>query len=653
MCGIAGFTRDPSRSQQQDAAIVGRMLAPIAHRGPDDRGIHVRGGIAFGHLRLAIIDVRGGHQPRVDPPTGDALIFNGEIYGHSALAAKLRREGAHLVDHSDSEVLFHLLQRDGVKRTLDQIDGMFAFAFYEARTDKLYLVRDRFGEKPLYYCERDEGLVFGSEPSAVLAHPLAQDLPIDLNAVAAYTHFEYLPGSRSLYRDLRKLPPGSFLTYQSGRAEISCYWQPSPQERGSVLENEAGKLEKLDYLLRESVRERLVADVPVGVFLSGGIDSSLVAALVGKYAGGLTAFTISLPDQSYDEAHSAKVLAGSLGLQHRVIPIGNSDIGAAFATISAKMDEPLADASLLPTLALCTAARQEVTVALGGDAADELFAGYISFQANRLARLLALVPNSLGAAMRAGLNLVPSNSSYMSKEFLLRQLSHGCGLPPERQWIACMAPFAPEEHLRLWRHDVEAPDMLAAELYAIAEFTHKRDRKHWSTAELLLSFMQTYLPEDILQKVDRASMYVSLEVRSPFLARNFAEYAISLPSSDKLGVWRTKQLFRKLALRYIPAEIVNRKKHGFALPLARLLREQLKSAVGETLLDRDSPLREWFDGKYMEYLWCMHQTGKRDFRKKIWTLYCLATVVNNIRSLLRHSATVVEGENRSEAELAH
>ena len=642
MCGIAGFTRDPAQSTQQDIAIVGRMLAPIAHRGPDERGIYVDGGIALGHLRLAIVDLEGGHQPRVDPATGNGLIFNGEIYGHSSLAAELRGEGIDLLDHSDTEVLFQLLQRYGVTRTLDRIDGMFAFAFYEGRTGTTYLARDRFGEKPLYYFCANKGLVFGSEPKAVLAHPLAQELPVDVDAVATYIRFEYLPGHRSLYRGLRKLPPGHLLSNRYGRTEVSAYWEPNPREEGFVQESEATKLAKLDSLLHRSVQERLVADVPVGVFLSGGIDSSLIAALVSRYARGLTAFTISLPDESYDEAPAAKALSASLGLRHRIIRVSDTDIGAALATIAARMDEPIADASIVPTFALCQAAREEVTVALGGDGADELFAGYISFPANRLASMLSILPQSMGATLRSGVNSIASNSSYMSKDFLLRQLSQACGLPPERQWIACMAPFAAEEYGRLWRHDLGAPDVLEAELSAIAGLTRSPRTNRWSTAELLYLFTRTYLPETILQKVDRASMYVSMEVRSPFLARGFAEYATALPSSDKLRLWKTKQLFRKLALRYVPAEIVNRTKHGFALPLARLLRGVLKDVVGETILESNSPLRDWFDRKYIEELWLTHQAGNRDFRKKIWTLFCLATAVKNVRTLPRRSNVAVE-----------
>jgi asparagine synthase (glutamine-hydrolysing) len=629
MCGIAGFVRQPTSSEEHDARVLRSMLAPITHRGPDHSGIHVNRELALGYVRLAIIDLQGGQQPRVDPGTGDVLVFNGEIYGHAALASRLHAAGVQLTDKSDTEVLFRLLQREGIHKTLESIDGMFAFAFYEARSDRLYLARDRFGEKPLYYLHDTQWFVFGSEPSAIFAHTSARDLAVDLNALATYLHFEYWPGARSLFRNLHKLPPGHLLTYAAGRIELTRYWRPEIEEAGLVHAAQDEKLANLDARLNDSVKARLVADVPVGVFLSGGIDSSLIAALVAKYSSGLTAFTISLPDSTYDEAPSARMFTQALGLRHRVIRLGDAELHEAFDIVTAKMDEPLADSSLLLTMALCKAARQEVTVALGGDGADELFGGYISFKANHAANFLGAVPRTLGRLARGGLERL-ENSSYMSAPFLLRQLSQACGLAPQNQWVACMAPFAPEELAALWRPDVGRSPTDCVD--PMASLLASRSQKRWSTAELLYLFTQTYLPEDILQKVDRASMYASLEVRSPYLSRKFSEYSLQLPSADKVGFLSSKRLFRKLACRYIPREIVYRKKHGFAAPLARLLRGQLQAPVGETILDFHSPLREWLQAHEIERLWRAHQSGSRNYAKKIWTLFCLATALNNTRS---------------------
>jgi asparagine synthase (glutamine-hydrolysing) len=637
LCGIAGFLRDPDRPAAADEAVLRGMLAPIAHRGPDETGIHVAGPLAFGHLRLAIIDLAGGHQPRVDPVTGDALLYNGEIYGFQALAAELTATGVNLIDRSDTEVLFRLLQREGVAAALEKIDGMFAFAFYEAKTRSLHLARDRFGEKPIYYAQPGGGFIFGSEPRAVLAHPACRGLPVDPGAVASFLAFEYLPGRRGLRQGLSKLPAGHVLTYARGRTEIRCYWRPDPDEAGSARrhESEGERLERLEALLDAGVRERLIADVPVGVFLSGGIDSSLVAAFVARHAPGLTALTVAVPGASYDETPAARALAESLGLAHQVVALDERALLDAFRVAQARMDEPLADSSLLPTWVLSGAARRHVTVALGGDGADELFAGYISFKANRGAAALAAIPAGLGRLGRRMLAALPHGAGYMSNGFLLRQLSLASGLDPARQWAACMAPFAPEELDLLWRPEARAAAAASLE-DPIAERLAARGRKPWSTAELIHLFATTYLPEDILHKVDRASMYVSLEVRAPYLGRAFAEYAMSLPSRDKLRGLTTKLLLKKLALRHLPREIVLRPKHGFAVPLARMLRETLKEPVGEALLGEASPLGEWFRRDQVERLWREHQSGTRDHRKKLWSLFCLSTAVSNTASAGMH-----------------
>ena len=635
MCGIAGFTRDPIQPAGSDQAIVIRMLERIAHRGPDDEGTHVAGSIAFGHLRLAVVDLVGGHQPRVDEISGDALLFNGEIYGFTELAAQLSAAGANLADRSDTEVLFQLLQRVGLDAALDKIDGMFAFAFFHARTATLHLVRDRFGEKPLYWCVRGAVLIFGSEPSAILAHPLAHSLHVDLGSVHKFLTYEYLPGTCGFHSGLHKLSPGHVLTWRDGKVSIRAYWRPEPDETGYERrrESETDKLERLDQLLDTTVRDRLVADVPIGVFLSGGIDSSLIAALVGKHAPALTAFTMRMSEASFDETAAAKRLAESLGLAHQVIDLDDAAVLHALEAVSAKLDEPFADSSILPTWVLCRAARQQVTVALGGDGADELFAGYISFQANRAASALRLVPGWIGRLARAALAALPDSSSYMSLPFLLRQVSQAAGLPPVRQWIACMAPFAPEELDRLWRADARSAAEAAAE-DPLTDYIAERGSEPWSTAELIRLFAQTYLPEDILFKVDRASMYVSLEVRTPFLGRAFAEYAMSLPSNDKIKGLSTKHLFRKLALRHIPRDIVERKKHGFAVPMADLLRGCLREPIGAGLLDHGSPLHQWFDRAEIERLWRAHQAGS-NHRKKIWTLFTLATAARNHAAAFR------------------
>jgi asparagine synthase (glutamine-hydrolysing) len=343
LCGFAGFLRDPHQPRAEDKAVLRAMLAPIAiavrmRRNPCRRPHRLRPSPPRHHRS------HGGHQPRIDPLTGDALIYNGEIYGFAALAAELVAAGS-----ISSTVAIprccSACSSGTAWRDPEKIDGMFTFAFYEAKTGNLHLARDRFGEKPLYYAEPNGTFVFASEPRAVLAHPACRDLPVDPGAVASFLAFEYLPGQNGLRRGLKKLPAGHVLTHAKGRSEIRCYWRPNPDEDGAarVGESEGQRLERLEGLLDAGVRDRLIADVPVGVFLSGGIDSSLIAAFVARHAPGLTALTVAVPGASYDETPAAKALARSLGLTHEVVALDEPALLDAFQAVTAQMDEPLAD----------------------------------------------------------------------------------------------------------------------------------------------------------------------------------------------------------------------------------------------------------------------------------------------------------------------
>jgi asparagine synthase (glutamine-hydrolysing) len=608
MCGIAGFTRLAGRTQDDPLEVLRGMLAPIRHRGPDGEGVHVGEAAAFGHLRLSIIDLSGGAQPRVDPESGDMLAFNGEIYGFRGLQAELEREGIRLADRSDTEVLFQLLRRDGVERTLERIDGMFAFAWHDGQRRETWLARDRFGEKPLFWSVSGGDLCFASEPAALLRHPRLRDAGVDPRSVAEFMHFEYLPGDRSLRRGIRKLRPGQFLAFTGGEPRLGTYWTPRVEVAASTAAPEAERIARLEELFDRSVRDRLVADVPVGVFLSGGIDSSLVAAFAARHAPGITAFTVRMQDESHDESQAAAQLARALGLRHDIVELDDRALSAAFEGVIARMDEPLADSSLLPTWLVCRAARQSMKVALGGDGADELFAGYVSFKVARAFGAMRMIPASAGRILRRILGLLPPGSGYMAPAFKLDQLSRGFGLEPERQWSAWMSPFAPEEL-----------DELGVPPPGLTPFGPVS-----GVPGLLLAFTATYLPEDILTKVDRASMYNGLEVRAPFLARDFAEYAMSLGVDDKIRGLETKRILRAMARRHIPAAIIDRPKHGFALPLATLLRGPLAGPVEARLLDPASPLRAFCRPAAIERLWREHSDGRRDHRKKIWTLFTLA-----------------------------
>ncbi len=619
MCGLAGFTGPGADAP----AIVRRMIAALAHRGPDGNGEFTDAGIALGHNRLAIIDPAGGAQPRVDAASGDALIFNGEIYGYRTLAGELRDAGVELCDRSDTEVLFQMLRRSGIRETLSKIDGMFAFAFRDGRSSTLYLARDRFGEKPLFYGLAGGDLVFGSELSALRCHPAFRDSGIDRDAAFQFLTYEYLPGNRSGREGISKLPPGHLLSFADGRITLEAYWQP-PRGEEPAANDEAAALARLEQLLDRSVKDRLVADVPVGIFLSGGVDSGLVAALAARHASAITAFTVKMPEISFDETPHAVKVASHLGITHEIVELGRSDLVNAFEAVSNRLDEPLADSSLLPTFLVCQAARRRMTVALGGDGADELFAGYPNFQAQLAAPVMRHMPAAVGAMARRGLALAPASREYMNLRFRLGQLTQGFGLSEDLQSFLWMAPFSSDEKRALWRADALPDDPEAttfAPIHALADGLPAE-----RLPRLLQLFLQTYLPEDILVKTDRAAMMNSLEVRAPFLARDFAEFAMALPGHWKLRGLRGKYLLKKLAARLVPPDTVYRPKHGFAVPLADLLRTLFFERMRDRLLDAGNPVAAWFNAAVIERLLGEHRSARRDHAKKLWTLYILFAV---------------------------
>jgi asparagine synthase (glutamine-hydrolysing) len=629
MCGIAGFTAPGPDARP----VLAAMTRALAHRGPDGSGIFVDQTIALGHTRLAVIDPGGGAQPRVDPQTGDALVFNGEIYGYRAIADALRKSGVVLRDNSDTEVLFQLIRRHGVAAAVSRIDGMFAFAYRDGATGALYLVRDRFGEKPLYYGSAQGSLVFASEVSALMEHPGFREAMPDRLAAYALMLCEYLPGRLSGWEGIAKLEPGTILTAKDGRVSQVRYWRPPthPDAAGRVAEAEAA--ERLDSLLRDAVRRRVVADVPLGVLLSGGLDSSLIAALAAPCAPNLTAFSVRIGGHGFDETPAASTVARHLGIRHEIVELGRGDLVDAFDAIATTLAEPLADSSLLPSWLVCRAARRSMTVALGGDGADELFAGYPNFAVQRFAPAMQRLPRAFGPLLRRAVRAQPHAGGYMNWRFLLNQLSHGFGADRQRQSYLWMAPFDPAGLAALWQPAALSGDAFAA---VFAEI----DRRAVGSEDLsdtdasLYRFLVGYLPDDILTKTDRASMFNGLEVRAPFLDRAFAEYAWSLPTRLKLRGRTRKYILKRVAARHLPATIVHRRKHGFAVPIGALMRDLFRERCRDVLLSRHNRVADWFERARIERLLDEHDSGRADHGKKLWTLYILFAVAE------RHAAAL-------------
>ena len=526
-------------------------------------------------------------------------------------------------DHSDTEVLFHLIRREGVRRAVEQIDGMFAFAYRDGATGALFLVRDRFGEKPLYYGVAGEDIVFASEVPAVQCHPAFAEAALDRDAAYRFLLYEYLPGSVSGWHGIAKLEPGCILTANHGDIRIERYWRPAMQSGAHAADREEEAIERLDELLTASVRERVVADVPVGVFLSGGLDSSLITALAAKAAPDLTAFSVRVGCDSFDETAHAVEVARHVGVRHEVVPLDDADLLAAFDAVTDKLGEPLADSSLLPTYLVCRAARGLMTVALGGDGADELFLGYPNFVVQRFAGAMALIPPAFARLVQRTIDALPGNDAYMNRRFLTAQLAQGFGAEPARQSVLWMAPFAPNRMAALWRPSAMPEEAVLDSVFSEIDSRAAEAGNVGPIESLAYQFLTTYLPDDILTKTDRASMFNSLEVRAPFLSRALAEYACRLPTRLKLRGREKKYILKRLACRYLPERIAYRKKHGFAVPIGSLIRTLFWTQCRDVLMSTSNPVAGWFSRSTIEDLLSEHASGRNDHGKKLWALYIL------------------------------
>ncbi|NIL94513.1 MAG: asparagine synthase (glutamine-hydrolyzing) [Woeseiaceae bacterium] len=623
MCGIAGFSTSATASR--DAGhVIADMLRHIEHRGPDESGVALGDKFALGQNRLTIIEPDGGQQPRCNEASGNTLIYNGEIYNHHAFDGHIQRGGGRLRDRCDTETLFWLLELEGIEKTLAMIDGMFAFAWYEAGSDTLYLARDRFGQKPLFYAQRGEEFIFASEIRALRRHPALRDVEPDLDALRLYLMLEYVPAPATGIDGVSELPAGHVLTYHNGQVDVRRYFDARGIERRKSVDQAAAASE-LDGLLQENVAHQLVADVPVGVFLSGGLDSSLVAAVARRQTDDVASFTVKFGFSSFDESPHAEQVAATIGTRHTTIELGRQNCVDAMADLLARVDQPFSDSSMLPSYLLCQATKQYVTVALGGDGADELFLGYPNFRLARATRLMAMLPQSSGALLRGVAGLMPVSSEYMNRAFLLRQLSYGVGRPARLQSMYWMAAIPPTRQQELWIGGGQIDSAVAAML----------DRLVPATAglpvieEFQQHFIDRYLAGDILQKMDRASMAVSLEVRSPYLANAVSDFALSLPVDALLRGATGKRILRDVARSYLPDEIIDRRKHGFALPVSALLRSDLRDVAEATLLDSSNRMYELVSHGVVQNWWSEHLSGDRDNGKALLALLMMAAFFRN------------------------
>jgi asparagine synthase (glutamine-hydrolysing) len=570
MCGIVGFTH--SRSVPDDD-LIRRATSVLAHRGPDQQGIHCSPGVCLGAVRLKIIDLAHGAQPMLSADGGTVIVFNGEIYNHAALRDQLSAIGHVFESRSDTEVVLHAFLEWDVE-CFTRLRGMFAVAVWNESRRRLVLARDRVGIKPLYYYRHGRELLFASELKGILEHP-AVPRTVDPEGLNHYLSLNYVPCPYTLVRDVRKLPPGHWMEWVDGELRTGEYWRLSVRERSGWTLDRAK--EALDHALQESVREHLISDVPVGVWLSGGLDSSTILHYASQCSSTrLRTFSVSFRGRSCDETRYFREVAAAYGSEHTELDLNaDLDVADALGDMAYYSDEPSADAGALPLWYLSRMSRESVTVALSGDGADEILGGYVTYRADRLARLLRLVPRAL---RRRALELVrrwPPSDDKVALEYKVKRFLEGSFLTPDEAhsyWNGC---FSAEQKRRLMGI---AGDEGVESLYE----RHPPGLNGWP--DRYLWFDQAYyLPDDILYKCDRMSMAHSLEVRPPFLDHRVVELANSFPAELKIRGREHKRVLRELMKGRLPQCVLNRPKEGFDIPAHEWLRGALRPFLLDTL----------------------------------------------------------------------
>jgi asparagine synthase (glutamine-hydrolysing) len=626
MCGIAGILDLKGRPAER--SVLERMCSRLAHRGPDDQGIHVDGGVALGQRRLSIIDLSGGRQPMGNEDGSIWVTFNGEIYNFQDLRPELERQGHRFATSSDTEVILHAYEQHGVD-CLTRFRGMFAFAIWDGPRKRLLLARDRVGKKPLFYTEAAGQFIFGSELQGLLVHPGVSRAP-DTEAIDDYLTYGYIPAPRTAFQGIFKIPPGHYLVLELGddgsgvRAQrVERYWSLDYLPKLDITEQETG--EQLLEILTEAVRLRMIADVPLGALLSGGIDSSLVVALMSRLSDRpVKTFSIGFEDKAFNELPYARLVAQRYGTDHHELVVRPNAL-EILPTLVRHYGEPYADSSAVPSYYVAQLTRQHVTVALNGDGGDESFAGYERYYASGLAegyrripppirtgvieRIAALIPDSLPSRNRLG----------QAKRFL-----KAAGQPVGRrylQWVSFFTPelkdelYAPGQRLSLNGHDAGAWLQGLIES-AVGRGVHSLDA-------LLSTDVASYLPYDLLVKMDIATMANSLEARSPFLDHEVMEFTARLPPRFKLRGMTSKYLLRKIGRQLLPSECLDRRKMGFGVPVGDWMRGELRPLLDDALLSPRASARGLFRPEAVHRLVNEHQSRAKDHTYRLWALLWL------------------------------
>ena len=626
MCGICGkITLGPNGI---DEKVVRRMTQSLRHRGPDDEGIYLPESknqkskikIALGHRRLSIIDLStAAHQPMANEDGTVWIVYNGEIYNFKDLRKQLQKKGHIFKSQSDTEVIVHLYEEAGLD-CVKQLRGMFAFAIWDQRKERLFLARDRLGQKPLNYTIKDGQLIFASEIKAILEDPEIKR-EVNIGALHNYLSYQYVPAPETMFAEIKKLPPAHILVWEKGKIKIERYWDLSFANKLKM--QESGYCERLLGLFTEAAKLRLMSDVPLGVFLSGGIDSSAVVAVISKFLNKtVKTFSIGFRESSFNELKYARIIARVFNTEHTEYIVEPRALEILPGLIE-HFGEPFADSSAIATYYLSKLTRSKVTVALNGDAGDESFAGYERYAANKLAGYYGRIPAFLrNRLISPFFNRLPESTDQKDLAGRIKRFINPNSLSREKRYAYWVSTFDNKLKERLYSSelkyrfkDVDSGDYLL-------DAYNKSDARDFIDSTLFVDSM-TYLPNDLLVKVDITSMANSLEGRSPFLDHKLMEFAAQIPSGLKLKGLTTKYILKKALRNLLPREILRRGKAGFGVPLGKWFRGEMKDYAYETLLDERSVKRGYFRKEAVQDLLDEHTSGKINHGQCIWSLIVL------------------------------
>jgi asparagine synthase (glutamine-hydrolysing) len=625
MCGICGV-HNLALEPLAHPEIIDRMSATLERRGPDSNGKFQLPHLSLAIRRLSIIDLETGDQPLSNESGDVTLVFNGEIYNYRDLRDKLLDHGHRFRTRSDGEVIAHLYEELGPE-FVRELNGMFAIALWDGRANRLVLARDRAGEKPLFYWRRGSTLVFGSEIKALLEYP-GVGRSLDPQAVTQYFLYGYFPSPRSVFEEIKKLPAGHCMIVEGGDMRTEPYWGLQEFLRPPGLprftnQDEMKWVEELREKLRQAALSRLVSDVPLGVFLSGGVDSSTLVALLSELApGNVNTFSVSFPEKNFNEEPYAQFVARRFRTRHHVVTADEAALRHGLASLVQYLDEPISDPAAIPTYLMSSFARSEIKVALSGEGSDELFGGYPTYLGARLAHTYRRIPRFLRRHLFERLqNLLPVTSSAVPMGlYLQRFLAHAERNPAERHEI-WFGMFSPAEIDQLFSPQWKGPSPPSSGIFEPLGRVLEGARFDEPMSELLYLDFRLYLEDNLLVKIDRASMACSLELRTPFLDHRLIEFAAGLPAALKVRGFELKSIFKKAVEPWLPHKIVYRQKRGFSVPIARWMRQELRQEVDEALSLDKLKRQGIFNARFVRGLLEEHWSGRADHRKSLWTLF--------------------------------